>query len=119
MLKIEGNVDKFVDISPTRVRMTGLAGQDISKEVSIVPLEKYPFRIVEAKPAKEGNIRVEVEEDPEKKAYRLTVVNLKQTKTRYYDTIIVKTDSKLRPELTINVYCNVAEPPRAKSDGQG
>jgi hypothetical protein len=119
MLKIEGNVDKFVDIRPTRIRMAGQAGQEISKEVSIVPLEKYPFKIVEAKPQKDGNIRVEVTEDKDKKAYRLTVFNLKQEKARYYDTIIVKTDSKIRPELSISVYCNIAEKPQAKSDGQG
>lgn len=97
--------------------MTGQAGQDISKEVTIVPLEKYPFKIVDAKPEKDGNIRVEVKED--NKAYLITVFNLKQVKTRYYDNIIVKTDSKVRPELTISVYCNVADKPKAKSDGQG
>lgn len=112
-------MDNFVDINPTRVRMTGQAGQDISKEVTIVPLDKYPFKIVEAKPEKDGNIRVEVKEEKDKKAYLLTIFNLKQEKTRYYDNIIVKTDSKIRPELTISVYCNVAEKPPAKSDGKG
>ena len=97
--------------------MTGQAGQDIFKEVTIVPLEKYPFKIVEAKPEKDGNIRVELKED--KQAYLLTVYNLKQGKARYYDNIIVKTDSKVRPKLTISVYCNVADKPKAKSDGQG
>lgn len=119
MLQVEGNVDKFVDIKPARIRMTGQAGQDIFKEVTIVPLEKYPFKIVDAKPEKDGNIRVEVKEEKDKNLYLLTVFNLKQKKTRYYDTIIVKTDSKIRPELTISVYCNVAEKPRAKSDGKG
>ena len=118
-LQIEGNVDKFVDINPTRVRMTGQAGQDIFKEVTIVPLEKYPFKIVEARPEKDGNIRVEVKEEKDKKAYLLTIRNLKQEKARYYDTIVVKTDSKLRPELTISVYCNIAEKPPVKSGVQG
>jgi len=118
VLQIEGDVDRFVDISPSRVRMTGQAGQEIFKEVSIVPVEKYPFRILDAGPQKEGNIRVELREDKSNKAYRLTIFNLKQEKTRYYDTVIIKTDSKIRPELTISVYCNIAEK-QEKSDGQG
>ncbi len=119
MLQIEGNVEQFVDITPARVRMTGQAGDDVSAKVTIVPMDKYPFRILDAKPEKDGNIRVEVSKEEGRKAYMLTVFNLKQEKVRYYDTIIVKTDSKIRPELTINVYCNLAEKPRVKSDGQG
>ncbi|AOY60710.1 hypothetical protein dsmv_2964 [Desulfococcus multivorans DSM 2059] len=118
VLQIEGHVDRFVDIKPTRVRMTGQVGQEIFKEVSIVPVEKYPFRILDASPQKEGNIRVAVTEDKDKKAYRLTIFNLRQEKTRYYDAVIIKTDSSIRPELTISVYCNIAEK-REKRDGQG
>ncbi len=119
LLQIEGNVERFVDISPARLRMTGQAGDEVSGTVTIVPTEKYPFRILEAKPQKDGNIRVEVSEEKDKKGYMLTVFNLKQEQARYYDTIIVKTDSKIRPELTISVYCNLAAKPQAKSDGQG
>lgn len=119
LLQIEGNVEQFVDISPARVRMTGQAGDEVSAKVTIVPMEKYPFRILDAKPQKEGNIRVEVSEEKGRKAYMLTVFNLKQEQARYYDTIVVKTDSRIRPELTISVYCNLAAKPRAKSDGRG
>ncbi len=118
-LQVEGNVDNFVEITPARVRMAGQAGEDISKEVSIVPLEKYPFKIVGAKPEKEGNIRVDVTAAKDNKGYLLTIHNLKQERTRYYDTVIVQTDSKIRPELTISVYGNIADKPRANSGGQG
>lgn len=119
LLQIEGNVEQFVDIRPARLRMTGQAGDEVSGTVTIVPTEKYPFRILEANPQKEGNIRVEVFEEKDRKAYNLKVFNLKQEKVRYYDTIIVKTDSKIRPELTISVYCNLASKPQIKRDGQG
>jgi hypothetical protein len=37
-------------------------------------------------------------------AYELEVENLRQTTGRYYDTIVLKTDSKVRPELKVKVY---------------
>ena len=89
--------------------MSGEIGQEIKSTVSIIPQEKYPFRILETKTLKEGNIRVELEEKKKDKGveYLLTVVNLKETKERYFDTIVLKTDSKVRPELKISVYGNI------------
>jgi hypothetical protein len=40
-------------------------------------------------------------------AYELRVENLRQKTGRYYDTIILKTDSKIRPELDVRVYGNL------------
>jgi hypothetical protein len=89
--------------------MSGEAGQEIKSTVSIVPQEKYPFKILETKTLKEGNVRVELEEKKKDNVveYLLTVVNLKETKDRYFDSIILKTDSKVRPELKISVYGNI------------
>lgn len=89
--------------------MSGEAGQEIKSTISIIPQEKYPFKILETKTLKEGNVRLELEEKKKDKGveYLLTVVNLKEKKDRYFDTIVLKTDSKVRPELKISVYGNI------------
>jgi hypothetical protein len=72
---------------------------------------------------KEGNVNVEMVEEPvsdagERKRYKLTVTNLKREKARYFDTIVLKTDSDVRPELKISVYGNIFDPPpRPKKEG--
>lgn len=79
--------------------------------VKIVPEEKYPFKIVEAK-AKNGRfIKYKMEEVISLKgtAYVLTVENLKKEKGRYYDAIYLKTTSKIRPEIKISVYGNIID----------
>jgi hypothetical protein len=115
-LKIQGDVKAFVDISPQRVSMTGAVGSEISSQVTIVPKEGYDFKIIEAAPSKPDNIRVEIQETEKdgRAAFMLKVINLQNKKSRYYDLIRVKTDSKVRPELTINVYGNILEPPSTK-----
>jgi hypothetical protein len=42
-----------------------------------------------------------------KKGYLLTVENIKQETGRYFDTIILKTDSEIQPEISISVYGNI------------
>jgi len=43
----------------------------------------------------------------EREAYILTVENLKKTEGGYRDTIYLKTDSKIKPEIKINVHGNI------------
>jgi len=117
-MTIQGNVKQFVTINPNRVRITGQVGNEIKSKVSIVPQPEYPFKILEVKTERPDNIRVEMESVQKENVteYLLTVVNLKQAKTRYSDNIILKTDNSLRPELKINVYGNIFDPPPAAPD---
>lgn len=98
--------------------MTGEAGEEIKAVVRIVPEEKYPFKILEAKPSNKDNIRVEMEEKKNDKGieYQLTVFNLKKEKIRYYEKVILKTDSKIRPEVKINVFGNIIDKKAGKED---
>ena len=52
------------------------------------------FELEEAKPSADG-------------AYELKVENLKQDAGRFYDTIILETDSKIQPQISVRVYGNV------------
>jgi hypothetical protein len=110
-LKVKGKVTRFATIRPPRIRMTGAADQEIVSKVVIVPEERYPFKILGAAPAKQGNIRVDYVEEKtdEGVRYVLSVFNLRKEKDRYFDTVVVKTDSAVRPELKISVYGNILD----------
>lgn len=117
-LTIKGHVNNFVTIEPSRVRMTGAAGDEIKSIVKLMPEEKYPFKILETKTLKEDNIKVSVEEvaGEKGKEYRITVENLKNKRARYFDAVLLKTDSEIRPEIKISVYGNIFDKPKTDAN---
>ena len=117
-LTIMGNVEQFVDIVPKRVVLRGFAGDPIKATVKIIPKDKYPFTIKKAKATNTKNIAftLETTKSSEKMEYDLTVENLKKTTGRYVDTIKLKTDSKIRPEIKIYVIGNILD--RSKNEKQ-
>ncbi len=115
-LVITGPVEKFVTIAPRQVNLRGYAGDAVHGSVTITPEKKYPFKIVNSQ-AKDGrNIRYRLEtiQTAGKPAYKLQVENVKPDSGRYYDAIILETDSKIRPRLTVRVF-GFLRPPRNKS----
>jgi hypothetical protein len=42
--------------------------------------------------------------------YLLTVKNLKQVKGSYFETITMKTDTMIQPEIKIKIYGYITEP---------
>ncbi|UCD80498.1 MAG: hypothetical protein JSW26_03445 [Desulfobacterales bacterium] len=105
-LVISGQVENFATIRPEHVSLRGHVGDSIKEMVSIVPEKKYPFKILDAKARSGQNINIQLDEITKSNgtAYELKVENLSQKSGRYYDTIILKTDSKIRPELNVRVY---------------
>lgn len=110
-LRIGGMVDRFAEIRPERVRISGPVGTDLTQTVDIMVGEKYPFSITGVSTEGKGNIDVSFVEDASKgpKIYRLTVKNLKTTAARYSDAIHVATDSTINPEFVIRVYGFIAD----------
>jgi len=108
-----GNINNFVTIIPNRVTLSGFAGDQISQTVKIIPEEKYPFKMAGDRTIHKKDIRYELKEvnHSKKIEYVLTVVNLKKEKGRYFDTIKLKTDSKIRPVIEIRVYGNIIDRP--------
>ena len=84
--------------------------------VEIIPEDKYPFKIEEVRAQKGKDIRFELKplKGQEQSGYQLIVENLKKTKGRYSDAIILKTDSKVKPELKIHVYGDILDKPGQK-----
>lgn len=113
-LRIMGNVKNFVTIVPKRVTLRGFTDSPITATVKIIPEKEYPFKIAEVKAIDGKNIHLDLKKNngPEKEEYVLTVENLKKDKGRYFDTIKLTTDSKIRPEIKIHVYGYVLDRPK-------
>jgi len=105
-LVISGEVENFVTIRPKSVNLRGIAGDSIKGLVTLVPEKKYPFKILKVYAKNGKNINFQLEEiiQSDNTAYELRVENLKQDTGRYYDNIILETDSKIRPQLNVRVY---------------
>ena len=103
---ISGDVERFVTIRPSNISLRGFVGEPIKSSVSIIPEKKYPFKIVgiRAKDGKYINFQLQEIKQSETIAYELKVENLKQDTGRYFDSIILETDSKIKPQLDVRVY---------------
>jgi hypothetical protein len=102
---VTGFVEKFADIKPERVSLAGPVGQNLSAEVEIFKRKEYPFAI-EAVNAKNGHfikyaLAEKCGEDQNRCVVRVENTRLEQG--RYVDTLFLKTDNPLRPEIPIQV----------------
>ena len=105
-LIMTGQVEKFVTINPRHINLRGFVGDTIKTKVILIPEKKYPFKILNVRARNGKYIKFQLEEikQSENTAYEIRVENLKQNTGRYYDTIILDTDSKIRPQLDVRVY---------------
>ena len=105
-LIISGQVEKFVTIRPKHANMRGIVGDPIKGTVTIIPEKKYPFKILNlrAQDGKYIKYRLEEAKESDTTVYKLNIENLKTDAGRYYDAIILETDSKSRPQLSVRVY---------------
>jgi len=104
-LTVAGQVDRFAAITPRTLSLRGVSGETLRGSVRIVPEEKYPFRITSVQPL-EGRIKVQLDEVvlDGKKSYALEVESLRNEAGSFFDTVRLKTDSPLQPEMDVRVY---------------
>ncbi len=103
--KISGKVKKFAIITPNRIRLIGYPGEKLQNIVTIKPAGGYKFSIIGKKLLSGKYINVSLKQpDPAKKLWKLTIINTKKTPGRYFDIITLKTNSKIKPDLTIRVF---------------
>lgn len=90
------------------------AGEPLSGAVIIEPDPKYPFRVLETKPKIGTEIQAKIFEKQigSVKSYILTVENLKKDPGRYYDVVVLRIDSPIKPEIQISVYGQILDPPK-------
>jgi len=109
-LTISGLVKNFATITPKNIRLYGKVGEPVKETVRIEPEDRYPFKILETKAQIGRDIRYELTSEKQAPggAYLLTVENLKQETGRYYDTIFLVTDSRVKPKISIQVYGKIS-----------
>ena len=119
-LTISGSVDKFVTIKPNRVKLRGIAGDEIKRKVIITPEKKYPFKIVKVSARDGKDIHFELSEEKGEKGpvYALLVENKRLQTGRYFDMITIETDSSLQPKLSIRVYGDLRQREEQKKQTQ-
>ena len=127
ILNITGTVSHFARMEPAYARLVGQAGTDIKKAITITREKGYPFKILEAKARNGNDIAFDVQEfnKADKGGYILTIENKKQAAGRYADTVILTTDSRIKPTITIPVYGQIistapqppATPPKKGASG--
>ena len=117
-LTISGSVKNFATITPKNIRLYGKVGEPVKETVRIVPEESYPFKIIETKAQIGRDIRYELTSEKQTPggAYLLTVENLKQEAGRYYDTVFLMTDSRVKPKISIQVYGKINGPETRKAN---
>jgi hypothetical protein len=109
-LTIRGSVKNFATITPNNVRLYGKVGEPVKETVRIVPEDSFPFKILETKAQIGRDIRYQLTSEKQTPGgpYLLTVENLKQETGRYYDTIFLVTDSRVKPKISIQVYGKIS-----------
>ena len=86
--------------------MNGPADAPIKATATIIPESKFSFQIIEAKAKFGKDIHFNLQEVKKTRPikYLLTIENKKKEAGRYYDVVYLKTDSKLKPQINVNVF---------------
>lgn len=110
-LTVTGKVEPFISMVPTMIRLEGSLRNEIKQSLRIIPRRKYPFTIIETNPASGEFIRAKLQKvaGPQGTEYLLTVRNIKPSVGQYYDTVIIRTDSPIKPQITVGVIGTVTE----------
>ena len=100
--------------------MRGFTGEQIIKKVTIIPEEKYPFKVLKVRARNGQDIRFQLEEENKEEGlrYALIVENQRAQKGRYFDVITLETDSQIRPTLDVRVYGDLMPRPEGKNKSQ-
>jgi len=100
--------------------LRGFTGEQIKTKVTIIPEEKYPFKVLKVRARNGRDIRFQLEEENKEEGlqYALIVENQRTQKGRYFDVITLETDSQIRPTLDVRVYGDLMPRPEEKNKSQ-
>lgn len=106
---ITGKVEKFTIIEPRSVRLKGDINHRIREIVEIIPIEKYPYKIIGVNAEKRGIFKLKLRKakNSEKLKYLFTIENLRKESGFYSDIIYIKTNSKIMPVYKIKVISEI------------
>lgn len=108
-VRLTGNVQKFVTMTPSAVFLNGKAGEPVSATVRIIPETEPGFKLVQINAQNGKDIRhfVTEKEEDGKKVYELLIENTAETPGRYYDRLTIITDRNDQAPLILNIRGNI------------
>ncbi len=111
ILKISGKVEKFAEIEPQNVKLSGSVKKTVMATVKIKPRKKFPFKItsIGTKTGKFIKIELKQKSSTGHSGYTLIVKNTKNTAGRYSDIIYINTDSNIKSKIKIRVFGNIVK----------
>ncbi|HEU19356.1 MAG TPA: hypothetical protein ENO00_08300 [Deltaproteobacteria bacterium] len=112
LIRISGTIEEFVLIEPKRVRLVGHVETPLQETITIVPTASYPFTVTGIRLRKGEHVGAKLRFKPDGQGYEVEVVNRRRTVGRYYDVVILTTDSTIQRELNINIYGQIIDNPR-------
>ncbi len=100
---VTGPVEKFLTILPKTININGKEGSEGSGVATLIPEEKFPFKIISSKLNKGKNLDLDVSESKQdgKTVYSVKVTSDKEASGNFYDKVLIDTDSKIKPLITV------------------
>ena len=104
-LMVSGMVEKFAEIRPENVRLSGRVGESVTAVAEIVPRPDYPFKIKNIRAMNGRHIRFSLADKTAagRTIYEITVTGTRPDPGGISDVIYVDTDSPIRPTLQVTV----------------
>ncbi|MBU0464004.1 MAG: hypothetical protein KKE12_10400 [Proteobacteria bacterium] len=104
-LMITGGVKRFARLDPGIISLKGVLGKPIIAKMTISPTQDNGFDIARVR-VKEGQyIRYNIKKIKDKKLpyYELTVENTRKVPGRFFDLIMIETDTSPKRQINIRV----------------
>ena len=113
-LTIQGFVEKVVDITPKTIVFQGDSGDIMEKTITIIPTEKYPLNILDLEFKNGQYLTCELKKTQinGKQAFKILVKIKKDAKNNFYDKVLIKTDSSVKPLISIWVRARLKTTPK-------
>jgi hypothetical protein len=110
-LTVKAKIIKPYTLQAERVKLKGNLGETIKKTLKLSPTDDNPFTVQEVTAKRGRNIRFDLEEiwKRNRVRYKLTVENTAKTPGIYFDTLYIKTDSNIKPIISITVIGKIGE----------
>ena len=104
-LMVSGMVEKFAEIRPGSVRLSGRVDEPVTAVAEIVPRSDHPFKIKNIRAMNGRHIRFSLADKTAagRTIYEITVTSTRPDPGGISDVIYVDTDSPIRPTLQVTV----------------
>ena len=104
-ISISCQVKEYISVSPhTRVSLAGFEGEKVEREVTITSLLPEPLKITEVTSDIDDKIKYKLKTEAKGKKYVLKIKNRSTKAGTFRGKIILKTDCKKKPQITLNVF---------------